>query len=463
MSAARDLAPAAEQDGLGGFLAALGDMPVARDPATLKRKSRDFYWYSPVLKPLLDGKVAEAVVTPRGRDDLLRLAAAAHRHRVPLTARGGGTGNYGQAVPMDGGVVVDMTALDRLLWVRDGVARVQAGTKMGELDAALRQQGWELRIYPSTKRTATIGGYVCGGFAGVGSISWGSLKEPGNLLALSIVTAEAAPRVLELRGADCNLVNHTYGTTGLVDEVEIPVQPAVRWRGLAVAFADVLDAARFAHALAKLPAIEKKLCSVVEGGLTPFFKPLREAIPDGHAAALLMIAPAGLEATAALAAEHGGRIVHEEDTAEAEADPARTPIYEFTWNHTTLQVLKQDRSVTYIQSLFPADGTIDKLAEMRALFGDEVLLHVEFVRVEGRVTCSALQVIRYTTEARLNEIMALHEAHGVMISNPHAYTLEDGTRYKRLPGDQAGFKRQVDPRGLLNPGKMRSFTVEDAA
>jgi FAD/FMN-containing dehydrogenase len=45
-----------------------------------------------------------------------------------------------------------------------------------------------------------------------------------------------------------------------------------------------------------------------------------------------------------------------------------------------------------------------------------------------------------------------------MIANPHVLTLEDGSRYKRVDADQLGYKHEVDPLGLLNPGKMRSFT-----
>ena len=48
-----------------------------------------------------------------------------------------------------------------------------------------------------------------------------------------------------------------------------------------------------------------------------------------------------------------------------------------------------------------------------------------------------------------------------MIANPHVVTLEDGSRYKRVDADQLGFKQEVDPMGLLNPGKMRSFVPQD--
>jgi hypothetical protein len=45
----------------------------------------------------------------------------------------------------------------------------------------------------------------------------------------------------------------------------------------------------------------------------------------------------------------------------------------------------------------------------------------------------------------------------VPVANPHVFTVEDGSRHKRVPGDQLAFKAKVDPHGLLNPGKMPSY------
>ncbi|MFX5747397.1 hypothetical protein ABTE19_20950, partial [Acinetobacter baumannii] len=83
--------------------------------------------------------------------------------------------------------------------------------------------------------------------------------------------------------------------------------------------------------------------------------------------------------------------------------------------------------------------------------------HLEFIRFAGNITCSALPIVRYTTPERLNEIIALHEEHGVLVANPPVVSLEDGSRHKRADADQLGFKADVDPMGLLNPGKMKSF------
>ncbi len=439
------------------FLAELGDIPAAFDKPTVKRKSRDFYWYSPVLKKLLDPMSAEMILNPRDEADVIRIAGAAARHRVPLTLRGGGTGNYGQAVPLEGGAVMEMTALDKILWIRDGAVRVQPGLRMVDLDQALRAAGWEMRMHPSTKRTATIGGFICGGSGGVGSVTWGGLRETGNLLGAKIISAESEPQAVELRGSECNLINRTYGTTGLLTEIEIPVQPAVAWRDVAVAFDSFAIAAAFGYALAKAQGVEKKLVTIVDPPLASYFKPLA-GLADGAAFALLMVAPAALTALGELVKEYGGRIVLEADAIAAEADKEQTPLYELTWNHSTLQVLKVDRGVTYTQTLYPPERPMEAVAAMQAEFGAETMMHLEFIRFEGVMTCSGLPVIRYTTEDRLNEIMAIHEEAGIFIANPHVVTLEDGSRHKRVPGDQLGFKRRVDPLGLLNPGKMRSYT-----
>ena len=72
---------------------------------------------------------------------------------------------------------------------------------LGDADLLCQEQGWELRMVPATRRQATVGGYVCGGAAGVGSIRYGQLRDAGSVLALKVVTCEPAPRLIELRGA----------------------------------------------------------------------------------------------------------------------------------------------------------------------------------------------------------------------------------------------------------------------
>jgi hypothetical protein len=112
-----------------------------------------------------------------------------------------------------------------------------------------------------------------------------------------------------------------------------------------------------------------------------------------------------------------------------------------------------------LQALHPAGHLLESVAEIENLFGDELIPHLEFLRVSGQVTASGLPIVRFSTEDRLNEIIAEHRARGVSIADPHVFTLEDGVGHKQVDADQLSFKRHADPRGLLNPGKMRSFAV----
>ena len=65
---------------------------------------------------------------------------------------------------------------------------------MSRIEVETREHGGqELRMHPSTRETATIGGFVAGGSGGVGSIHWGMLREPGNILRLRLATLEECP------------------------------------------------------------------------------------------------------------------------------------------------------------------------------------------------------------------------------------------------------------------------------
>src|ERR1700760_584583 len=405
------------------LIAELGDVPFTTESRVVRRKSRDFFWYSPVLNAQLDGKSADLIVTPRDESDVIRVAAVCARHRVPITVRAGGTGNYGQAVPLQGGVLLDISALTAIEWIRPGALRVGAGAKMNAIDAETQTRGFELRMHPSTKRTATIGGFVAGGSGGIGSVTYGGLREHGNILAARVVTVEEEPRVIELRGDAAQKINRAYGTTGIITALEMPLAPAWKWIDVVVTFDDFMDAVAFGYEAALAAGIVKKVLAPITAPLPSYFGALKPYCPEGKSILIAMIAEPSLESFRSLL---GGRGTVTLETPTDDS-PGSVPLYEYTWNHTTLQVLKSDRTVTYQQCLFPHDRLLASVAEMVELFGDEIWHHLEFIRFGGRVTASALPVVRFTNRARLFEIVDIYEKHGVLVANPHVFTLEDGS------------------------------------
>jgi FAD/FMN-containing dehydrogenase len=443
------------------FKADLGSIETLTDRAQLTKLSQDYYHFSPILQPLLAEKYADLVVRPISEAEVLQVARACVAHRVPLTVRGAGTGNYGQCVPLAGGVVLDMTRMDAVKWMRPGMACVEAGAKLAAIDRQTRPIGWEIRMVPSTYRSATIGGFVGGGSGGIGSITYGQLRDRGNLLAVRVVTLEAEPRVIELRGDAVYQVAHAYGTNGIITELEIPLAPAYPWAEVIVNFADFMTAARFGQALGDADGMVKKLISVFAAPIPGYFAALQDVVSAASNCALLMVAEPSLTALAELVAEWGGQIVYQKTAEEASKGIS---LAEYTWNHTTLHARSVDPNITYLQTLFPGGQDLKLVEHLAQHFGDELMMHLEFLRVGGRTTPAALQLVRFksaeglqpTVSQRLAAIIDYHEAQGAIIFNPHTYWLEDGGM-KQVDLAQLGFKEQVDPYGLLNPGKMRAW------
>lgn len=320
----------------------------------------------------------------------------------------------------------------------------------------------EVRFHPSTRRIGSIGGFVAGGSGGVGSAAWGGLRDHGNVLGARVVTMEAEPRVIELRGVETQKIIHAYGTNGIITEVEMPLVPAYPWVDLIIGFDDFMSAARFAHTLTSQDGLIKKLVTVVADPIgQKYFKPLQPYLPAGKHLVLTMIAEHAMEAFEGLLAAWPGQILYR--CAGDQPNGDIPPLYEFSWNHTTLQTLKVRKSVTYMQTLFPPPHHLALVEKMMGMFSpDEIDMHLEFVRFDGQVTCFGLQMVEYRSDERLQEIMDIHEANGCPMFNPHTITLEEGGM-KQVDEAQLAFKREADPKGLLNPGKMLAWDDPDYA
>src|SRR5678815_4814276 len=126
----------------------LSDLNPVVDPLEVDRLSKDFAWFSPILVPQLKDRRADAVLAPASVEEIRRIVKACVRHRVPLSVRGGGTGNYGQLTPLRGGIIVSLAQFNKLSWIRPGAARAQAGIRLGVLNREALATGWELRMLP---------------------------------------------------------------------------------------------------------------------------------------------------------------------------------------------------------------------------------------------------------------------------------------------------------------------------
>jgi len=434
--------------------AALSHLEIDENPVSVRAKSRDFFWYSPVLKARLDHVTADFVVAPRSEAEVIEVLRTCYAHDVPVTVRGAGTGNYGQAMPLAGGVVLHMKDLAAVKAVLPGRVIVEPGCLLKDLDLETRaRSGQELRMFSSTWATATIGGFIAGGSGGVGSCTWGALRDLGNIIRLRVVTMEAEPRVLEFTGEELHRVSHAYGTNGIITQLELPLAPAYDWVDMFVTCKSFPQAAALAADLGNEDGILKKLVTVFEDPIAQsYFPRVAPHVGPGQSLLGLMIAPQAMDGFLTfLARRPGARLIYRSDAPDWPRDPG--PVFEYGWNHTTLRALKVDPAITYLQVRYAGPEYLARIEAVRAAFPGEVMQHLEVMKENGRTIFAGLSLVRFTSEQRLDEIVRRHEALGCMVFNPHRYTLEEGGR-QSVDDRQLAFKREADPKGLLNPGKM---------
>ncbi len=444
---------------LASFREDIGTIPCHDDAGLLQTKSRDYYWYSPILKERLDHCLGQLLVRPQTEEEVRIIAGSVARHRIPLTIRGGGTGNYGQCVPIDGGVILEITGLSAIREIINGRVTCEAGARIAQVENEVARTGQMLTMFPSTKRIATMGGFVAGGSGGIGSLRHGMLRDGGNITNLRIVTVEERPRIIELRGKDILKAQHAYGTNGIITAMDYALAPATDWIHAIALFDGYRTALDFA-VQAQDAGLDAYLLTVVERGFARFYRRLADHFPAERDALFAMMAPDAMpEFRARVEGVHGSvslaKSLHEMEAANL------PPAWECGWNHTTLQALKLEPGIwSYLQVAYPRPFDPDLVVRQKERYGGEVHFHHEMARMDGTVQVFALPLVRWRGRERMYEIIhEMEEIDGCTIFDPHAITIEDGGM-KEIDTVQIEFKKEADPHGLMNPGKTRGWLPE---
>ena len=449
----------------------LGQENIIDQGESLETLSKDFYWYSPVLKRQLDDKRAEVIARPGSLDELKAVLAACSRARVSVVPRGAGTGNYGQCVPLFGGVVVDLARLDRIIEITpDGVVRAEPGARLGKIETEARKAGWELRCMPSTWMKSSLAGFFCGGSGGIGSITWGGINAPGNVKSVTLLSCEENPRLLRLEEGDCVRALHTYGTTGIMVEIEMRLAPKIDYDQVILSAADWDKLVDWTNDAANHGAWRKRLVTGFEWPIPSYFKPLLKRFRPGEHVTFLLIDRAKTAEVITSAQAAGIECVY----CTPLTDPPTPPfITDYTWNHTTLWAMKSELTMTYLQAGFGPNYK-EQFALLRSRFPGEILFHLEWMAGNSKmgsertgaigenVRLGGIPLVFFKSEPRLQELIDYCAEIDVFVANPHTFYLEEGGRHPNI-AEKRALKTELDPYGLLNPGKMKTAPLNPFA
>lgn len=419
----------------------VGSERVAVDRDTRETASRDYAWMSPILRAALPDRIADVVVRPTAAQ-VPAVLALAHRHRVPVTPRGRGTGNYGQAVPLEGGLVLDLAGCDTIRAIGpaadgDPVADVEAGVTFAALERAAEPHGWEVAVMPSMTGS-TVGGFLSGGNQGIGSIAHGSIWD-GWVRELDVAGCAPDPTTFTVRGDDVAQHLHTYGTGGVITGARLALAPRVARTVVFAAFGDLPTAAAAGRALMDLtPA--PRVVSVADPAVAAVL-PAHTGVEPGATLLRIAIGVGEVRQAAGLIASHAGRVT------AIDAD-ALNSLYASIYNHATLRALRVDPGLCALQVRGPA--IFEHLDEVRAaLPGARLHLDGNAPAKHGK-GYSGLLLSTWVDAATLQAGEQRLRQLGVIVISPHTWLLGG---HGNLDGTRA-LAARVDPSGLLNPGKL---------
>lgn len=332
---------------------------------------------------------------------------------------------------------------------------MQSGVRLGFLEKTLRIKDKELHIFPSTFMKSTVGGFLCGGSGGIGSIRWGNLWDD-NVLEVTVMTVEEEPMILTIEQEDDKEYIHNYGTTGIIIEAVLPIEPKTEWSQKIVSFDTFNQAVKFSDELAHDEDILKRLVSTCEWPIPSHFQQLKKILTINKSIVMLETAEDSDKELDELIRKHQGEI---NLLIPANKYHKGLKISDFTWNHATLWAHKNGKNITYLQAQFDRVKIFNQIELIREKFGNEVQFHFEYIKIDGQITQTSLPIIIYKSKERLYEIIDFFESKGVRVNNPHTYLLGFGGYNLRMEKILI-LKKENDPYNLLNKGKIPDSSQE---
>jgi glycolate oxidase len=294
------------------------------DPAIVLRRPEELMLYE-YDGSALDQGMPEVVVVPRTTAEVAACVRVAAQLGVPIVARGAGTGLAGGSVPEQGGLVISLTRLNRILAI-DPVARtarVQPGVVNTDLSLAAAPYGLHFAPDPSSQRASTIGGNIATNAGGPHCLKYGVTTN--HVLAVTLVLGdgrviEVSRAALDAPGYDLlGVVVGSEGTLGIVTEAVVKLTPNPESIYTFLAIYDDLDAAsETVSAIIAHGIIPAALEMLVGQGIAAVEAAVQAGYPS-DARAVLLIELDGLREEVIAQAQAIERICHQYKVRELRA------------------------------------------------------------------------------------------------------------------------------------------------
>jgi glycolate oxidase len=414
--------------------------------------------------------IPSAVVVPESTEDVATTLRLCDEHRVPVTARGSGTGLSGAAVPVAGGVVVSFERMRRVLEIDtdNHTATVQPGLTLDRLDAVLAPLGLVYPVFPG-EYSASLGGNVATNAGGMRAVKYGVTRH--QVLGLEAVLASGevirtgGRFVKASTGYDLTqLVVGSEGTLALVTEATLRLYPRPAHQATVMAPFRTLEAVT--------DAVPRIVASGIGPLIVEYIDMLTLAAITGHTGLDLGI-PEDVKSTALahlvvmMENAHADRLDEDVATLATQLHELGAMDVYVLPPTAAVGLIEAREKAFWVAKANGADDIVDivipraSMAEFMAKVGDLATEHGSWIAGcghagDGNVHLSVFQKDADKRDATLRGLFDLGMSLGGAISGEHGLgttkrkwflELEDPAKLALMRRIKAAF----DPNGILNP------------
>lgn len=405
----------------------------------------------PALVMSMIDNTPEAVVAAGTVDDVRNTLEAARELGTPVTPRGQASSGYGGAITTRGGIILDMTGMNRVISVdRDNLTvDVEPGVVWNELSRELNKVGMDNCIVPTSAPSSTVGGWFAMGGVGLGSLVYGSIRDVVQEIDVVALDGEVAT----LSGEEMDLHYQTCGVLGIITRLRLTCRAAEEMRPFAVALPDV--AAVQAFSMAACEELIPYAILVHSPGYVGMRKEMGEdeEVPKGSflVVGAIPVGSADEDAIRRVAGANGGEVLSDE-------------IASHSWNDRfyPMRIKKLGPSILVGEFYLPLDNFSSVVEEIQADLQRDLMGIEAFLLKGGQV--AVLVYILDDAGSFLYQFRMAKALRPVRVAERGGGSLYTAglwfaSRSREILGGEkydavTRRKKSVDPKGLLNPGKI---------
>ena len=440
----------------------------------ISTKTADLYVYG--FDASIHHRTPDAIVKPVNAQEVSEIVKLANRTRTPIIPRGAGTAMCGHTVPIKGGIIIDMTAMNRIKEVRieDLYCVVEPGVIYDKLNAVLAPKGFWFPTTPGSGEACTIGGMVVTNASGMRAIKYGATRDYVLGLEVVLPTGEimhTGTRTLKnSSGYQLDrLMVGSEGTLGIVTEITLKLafKPKASAMTLA-AFNSLEDAGRCVSAIIARPLMPSAIELMDSVCIKAVNKCMNVGLPDVAAICMIEVDghPAAVDEELKIVediARQNGAV-----TTEASKDKKRIDYWTYARKAIMPSLSRYGEKFVSVALADDMSVPISKIPEAVVAFqriaeANGVVIGTYGHSADGNLHTKML-VEPYSDDSWTRGEKAVGQIFDKVIELGGTVTGEHGVSITKAPYMQKeradsiatmrAIKKALDPKNIMNPGKM---------